>query len=124
VGIPDQDVAAYTNTDPPHPVSRATSDDRGFFRLGSLEPGSYLVRTLGNQDPEVSYIPTFSRQTLQLAEARPVEVYADDDAKDGDVRPIRGTLFSLAGFAGPIPDPQNFRVTVTLASDHCSTFRA
>jgi hypothetical protein len=117
VGIPDQDVAAYSNTEPPHFVSRARSDDRGVFRIGGLDPGSYLVRTTGNEDLEISYIPTFSRQTLQVVEARPVEVYPDDDTKDGDVRPIRGTLLSLAGFAGPIPDLQNFTVTVTLASD-------
>ena len=117
VGIPEQDVAAYTNTEPPHFVTRGRSDDRGVFRIGGLDPGSYLVRTTGNEDEELSLLPTFSRQTLRVSEARPVEVYVDYDARDADVRPIRGTLFNLSGAAAPLPDPQNFAVTVTLASD-------
>lgn len=117
VGIPDQDVAAYTNTEPPHYVTRGRSDDRGVFRIAGLEPGSYLVRTTGNEDLELSYLPTFSRQTLRVAEARPVQVYLDDETRDADVHPIRGTLFNLSGTAGPIPDSDDFNVTVTLASD-------
>lgn len=117
VGIPDQDVAAYTNTEPPHYVTRGRSDDRGVFRIAGLEPGSYLVRTTGNEDLELSYLPTFARQTLRVAEARPVQVYLDDEARDVDVRPIKGTLFNLSGAAGPLPDPQDFNVVVTLASE-------
>jgi Carboxypeptidase regulatory-like domain len=117
VGIPEQDVAAYTNTEPPRYVTRGRSDDRGVYRISGLDPGSYLVRTTGNEDMELSYLPTFGRQTLRVAEARPVQVYLDDEARDADVRPIRGTLFTLAGVAAPLPDPQNFNVTVTLASD-------
>jgi hypothetical protein len=117
VGIPEQDVAAYTDTEPPRYVTRGRSDDRGVYRISGLDPGTYLVRTTGNEDMELSYLPTFGRQTLRVAEARPVQVYLDDEARDADVRPIRGTLFTLAGIAGPLPDPQNFTVTVTLASD-------
>ena len=117
VGIPDQDVAAYTNTEPPHYVTRGRSDDRGVFRIAGLEPGSYLVRTTGNEDLEQSYLPTFSRQTLRVAEARPVQVYLDDETRDADVHPIKGTLFNLSGAVGPLPDQQDFSVTVTLASE-------
>jgi hypothetical protein len=47
-----------------------------------------------------------------------VEVYLDADARDADVHPIKGNLFTISGFAGPLPDPsQNFTVNVTLASD-------
>jgi Carboxypeptidase regulatory-like domain len=117
VGIPEQDVAAYTDTEPPRYVTRGRSDDRGVFRIGGLDPGSYLVRTTGNEDQELSFLPTFSRQTLRVNEARAVDVYVDYEARDADVRPIRGTLFNLSGTAAPLPDPQNFAVTVTLASD-------
>ena len=117
VGIPDQDVAAYTNTEPPHYVTRGRSDDRGVFRIAGLEPGSYLVRTTGNEDLEQSYLPTFSRQTLRVAEARPVQVYLDDETRDADVHPIKGSLFNLSGTVGPLPESQDFSVTVTLASE-------
>ena len=56
VGIADQDVAAYTNTEPPYVVSRATTDDRGVFRISGLYPGSYLVRTTGNRDFDIAYM--------------------------------------------------------------------
>ncbi|HEX4138094.1 MAG TPA: carboxypeptidase-like regulatory domain-containing protein [Bryobacteraceae bacterium] len=116
VGIPDQDVAAYTSSQPPVFVTRGESDDRGVFRIGGLEPGTYLVRTTGGNDDERSYLPSFSRQTLRVEEARPILVYPDEDTLDGDVRPIEGRLFMLTGSA-PLPLPGSFFVTVTLASD-------
>jgi len=115
IGIADQDVAAYTNAQPPVFVARGKSDDRGVFRIPGLEPGTYLVRSTGNNDDDHSYLPTFSRQTLRVDEARPVVVYADEDTPDADVRPIEGRLFTLTGYAAlPLG---NFTVTVTLASD-------
>jgi hypothetical protein len=116
VGIPDQDVAAYSNTQPPRFVARGKSDERGVFRIAGLEPGTYLVRTIGNNDEELSYLPTFSQQTLRVEEARPLVVYAEEDTVDGDVRPLQGKLYDLTGYV-PLPAPPNFMVTVTLASD-------
>jgi hypothetical protein len=115
-GIPDQDVAAYTNTQPPHYISRARTDDRGVFRISGLEPGTYLVRTTGSRDEDRSYLATFSRQTLRVEEARPVVVYADEDTSDGDVRPIIGNLFDFSGYA-LLPPNSSFSLTVTLASE-------
>ncbi len=57
VGIPEQDVAAYTNTEPPRFVTRGRSDDRGVYRISGLDPGSYLVRTTGNEDMELVLSP-------------------------------------------------------------------
>ena len=117
VGIADQDVAAYTDSQPPVFVARGKSDERGVFRIAGLEPGTYLIRTTGNNDDDRAYLPTFSRQTLRVEEARPVVVYPDEDSTDGDVRPIEGKLFSLTGYLPLPPPPANFLVTVTLASD-------
>jgi hypothetical protein len=116
VGIPDQEVAAYTNTQPPQYVARFKSDDRGVFRIGGLDPGSYLVRTTGGLDEDRGYLPTFARQTLRVEEARPVEAYLDEDTSDGDVRPIPGRLFDLSGSVS-VPSQPPYQVTVTLASD-------
>ena len=116
VGIPDQDVAAYTSTEPPRFVTRARSDDRGVFRISGLEPGTWLVRTTGGIDDDRSYLPTFSRQTLRVEDARPIVVYPDEDATDGDVRPIAGKLFDLSGSVA-LPNQPAFTVVVTLASD-------
>jgi hypothetical protein len=116
VGIPDQDVAAYTSTEPPRFVTRARSDDRGVFRISGLEPGTYLVRTTGGIDDDRAYLPTFSRQTLRVEDARPVVVYLDEDATDGDVRPTAGNLFNLSGSVA-LPNQPAYTVVVTLASD-------
>ena len=39
VGMPDHDVVVYRVAKPPLLVARATTDDRGIYRIGSLEPG-------------------------------------------------------------------------------------
>jgi hypothetical protein len=114
VGIPDQQVAAYTTTQPPRLVAHAKSDDRGNYRITGLEPGTYLVRTTGDPDDDVAYIPTFSRQTLRIYEARTATVYPDEDAGDGDVRPIPGQLYEISG---AVSVPPNYTVTITLASE-------
>jgi hypothetical protein len=115
VGIPDQGVAAYTATQPPQLMVRTKSDDRGIYRLAGLTPGTYLVRTTGDVDDDLSYIPTFSRRTFRVEEARPVTVYPDEDTNDGDIRPIAGPLFEISGTASP--GPGFVGTTVTLASD-------
>jgi len=87
------------------------------YRISGLDPGTYLVRTLGNNDEDRSYLPTFSRQTLRVEEAHMVTVYPEEDAADGDVRPIAGRLFEISG-AAPLPASRyGFNITVTLASD-------
>ena len=116
-GIPDHDVAAYTAGQPPRFVARAKSDDRGVFRIAGLEPGTYLVRTTGNEDEGKAYLPTFSRQTLRVEEARPVTVYPDEEARDGDVRPIPGTLFEISGSVALPASQFGFMTTIFLASD-------
>ena len=116
VGIPDQDVAAYTSAQPPILVERGKSDERGVFRIGGLVPGTYLVRSTGNLDEDRSYLPTFSRQTVRADDARAVTVYPDEDTPDADIRPIEGRLFSLSGTV-PLPRIGDFTVTVMLASD-------
>ncbi len=116
VGIPDQDVAAYTSAQPPILVERGKSDERGIFRIGELVPGTYLVRSTGDIDEDRSYLPTFSRQTVRAEDARAVTVYPDEDTPDADIRPVEGRLFSLSGTV-PLPRIGEFTVTVTLASD-------
>lgn len=119
VGIPAQDVAAYAATRPPRLVTHALTDDRGIYRIGGLEPGQYFVRTTGGSDGTVARIPTFSSQTQRVEEARAITVYADSDAKDGDIRPIAGRLFQLSGGAS-LARPGSANIggtTITLVSD-------
>ena len=119
VGLPDYDVIAYRNTQPPRPVARAKSDDRGMFRISGLEPGNYLVRTAGKQYDDVSYIPTFARESQTVGQAFPVQVELDEQVDRSDVRPATGRLFTLAVEAVTVPPnpSEPLPVTMTLASE-------
>lgn len=121
VGLPDHDVVAYRNTRPPQLLagSRARSDDRGVFRISGLEPGSYIVRTVGKQYEDSSYLPTFSRETLTLDQSFPVQVDLDTEVDRTDVRPVTGRLVSLTVDAMAIPPnpSEPLPITMTLASE-------
>ena len=112
IGFPDQDMAVYRATRPPKLVGRTKTDDRGIYRFGGLEPGSYLVRNLPRQiDEETSLLPTFHREVALVEDAAAISVTLDEQATDINVRPIFGKLCRLSGVA--LPPPQ----TLTLVSD-------
>src|SRR6266568_4861185 len=73
VGLPEHEVAAFRNTRPPRLMARAQADDRGIYRIFGLEPGNYLVRTIGRQYEDGGYLPTFFRETQRVEEAGFVE---------------------------------------------------
>jgi hypothetical protein len=114
VGLPDHEVVVYRNERPPVLVARATTDDRGVYRFLGLEPGSYLVRTVGRDYDEGSYVPTFSLQTTRTNEAYSAEVRLDQETDHVDIRPFSGRLFAVAGRAITSPPAP---MTVTLVSD-------
>jgi hypothetical protein len=116
VGLPDMEVTAYRATQPPELVARGTSDDRGVYRIPGLTPGTYLVRSAASRGEFADYLPTFARETLRVDEAHAVDVYMDDDARNVDVRPAPGRLFTLSGIVTPALLPVG-PITVTLASD-------
>jgi|SRR5580658_2625498 hypothetical protein len=100
-GLPGHEVLAYRNPKAPELMAHSTSDDRGVYRLHGLEPGTYVVRTAGNQSDEGSYLPTFSKETGKLDQARTVDLFPDQEANDMDVRPLPGRLYSLGATVNP-----------------------
>jgi len=114
VGLQEHDVVAYRNTRPPVLAARGKTDDRGVYRIGGLEPGAYLIRTVGKRYDEGDYLPTFSRETSRIDEARPIEVQLDQESIEAHVRPFSGRLLTLAGRAFTSPQTQ---VSLTLVSD-------
>jgi hypothetical protein len=114
VGLPDHEVVVYKNERPPVLVARTTTDDRGVYRFLGLEPGSYLVRTVGKEYDEGSYVPTFSRQTTRTNEAYTADVQLDRETDHVDIRPFPGRLFAVSGRVVSSPPAP---VTVTLVSD-------
>ena len=116
IGIRDFDVVAYRAVQPPVPVARGKSDDRGVYRISSLEPGTYYVRGAAHVEEDLNFIPTFAPSAVPVENARLVEVFADEEASDLDLRPLQGKLFRLSGTAVPLPEGVT-DITITLASE-------
>jgi hypothetical protein len=114
VGLPEHEVVAYRNTRPPQLVARAQADDRGIFRIPGLDPGRYLVRTVGRQYEDGGYLPTFYHETARVEEAAFLDVDLDRDTIEAKVRPFPGLLHTISGLAS---SPAGGPITIVLASD-------
>ncbi len=115
VGMPEHDVVVYRNTQPPAYINRVSSDDRGIYRFGGLEPGSYLIRTAAKTFEDGGYLPTFYKDVTVVDRARQVDVMLDQQAEDINVRPMPGRLFRVAGVATTAT--MLMPIAVTLVSD-------
>jgi hypothetical protein len=116
VGMPNCTVFVYRNTRPPEVVGRATTDDRGVYRVFGLPPGNYLARTAGIDDASGVYLPTFARESPAVGGARSTEAVLDEDSLYADVRPIAGRLVTLSGRVSS-PGIGGVQATVTLVSE-------
>jgi hypothetical protein len=116
VGLPDHDIVIYRLARPPLLASRATTDDRGIFRVPGLEPGTYVARTTAKVYEEGGYLPTFFHDVSTVDQARWLEVTLDAQVEDVAIRPHPGRLFRLSGVAS-CPRLNDLVTTVTLVSD-------
>lgn len=116
VGIADHEVVVYRVTKPPQLVSNVTTDDRGMYRIGGLEPGTYLVRTVARVFEEMSYVPTFFKDVSAVDQARTIDVTLDQQADDVSIHPMPGHLFQFGGVA-TCPQMRDAAITLTLVSD-------
>jgi len=115
VGLPDHEVVAMSNTRPPRMLAKAQADDRGMYRISGLDPGTYLVRTVGRVYEEGGYLPTFYRETARVDEAGMVDALLDQETTNIKVRPFPGKLFTISGTVSN--SLINNAVIVTLVSD-------
>ena len=112
VGLPEHDVVAYRAARPLELAGRGRTDDRGRYRISSLEPGRYLVRSVAKQYEDGGYLPTFYRETQRIDSAVSVDVELDQQIDYVNLRPLPGRLFVIRGQV--LPPAQ---VNVTLLSD-------
>ncbi len=98
VATPGMLVVAYRARLPLRSAGSATSDDRGVFRIHSLDPGKYWVRS-GAQtlDDGSGWLPTFGPQAREVRDARMHQVTVDTDTTDADISPEPGALFRIGG---------------------------
>ena len=107
VGIPDWPVHLYTAKKPVRRVAEIKTDDRGNFRLGALDPGTYVVRAgAGVLDEYTSLLPTYYKYGTALSTAESFRLRLGDTAQDLTLRPVKGKLLEISGVLGPpyIPD--------------------
>ena len=97
VGLPDDEVAVYTNTRPPRLLARASTDDRGVYRLSGLRPGSYLIRSLAKVFDDESYLPTFYRDSVLVDQAHAIDVALDREVEHMDFHAAAGRLYTVSG---------------------------
>jgi large repetitive protein len=115
VGLPEHDVVVYRNTQPPVYVNRVSSDDRGIYRFGGLDPGTYLIRTTAKTYEDGGYLPTFFKDVTAVDQALQVEALLDQQTEEINVRPMPGRLFKVAGVATTAN--MLMPISVTLVSD-------
>jgi hypothetical protein len=97
VGLPEHEVAVYANTRPPRLLERTHTDDRGAYRLGSLRPGSYFIRSLAKTYDDESYLPTFYGDSPLAGEAHAIQVKLDEEVEHMDFHASTGHLYTVSG---------------------------
>ena len=114
VGLPEHEVGVYTATRPPRLLAHAPTDDRGVYRLGSLRPGRYLIRSLAKTYDDESYLPTFYRDSPLADQAHAIEVKLDEEVEHMDFHPATGRLYTVSG---RVNTAYVSAVEVTISSD-------
>jgi hypothetical protein len=115
IGLPEHEVAAYRLRTPPELVRTVKANERGEYRIYGLEPGSYVVRTIGKQYDDGAYLPTYSREAGEMRNAVRVDLLPEQQLEHVDVRPAPGRLFSVrVGAGGFTPGAE---ITITMAGD-------
>ena len=98
VGIPDWPVHLYTAAKPVRHIAETKTDDRGNYRIGELEAGSYVVRSgPGQLEDETPLRPTYYKYGTALENAEAVRVRVGETQPDVVMRPVKGRLIVLAG---------------------------
>ena len=115
IGLPEHEVAAYRLRTPPELVRTVKANERGEYRVYGLEPGSYVVRTIGKQYDEGAYLPTYGREAVEMRDAVRVDLLPEQQVEHVDVRPAPGRLLSVLVDTGE-SFPPGAEITITMAS--------
>jgi hypothetical protein len=116
IGIPRWQVRLYTTRKPMRHVAHAITDDRGEFRIGELNTGSYEVRSApGPLEDKTTVFATYSEAAVELTHAVPVHALVGETAKNIAIRPVKGKLLTLSGTLQAPGWPG--RATLTLITD-------
>ena len=119
IGIAGWPVSLYNARAPLRRVAQGTTDDRGNFRIGELDPGAYIVRSGGGGLEDAStLVPTYYKYGTAVATAEPVRVRLGETQGFVVIHTVEGQLFELTGdVAVPADFPRNRPIHLTLITD-------
>ena len=112
IGIPGWPVSVYTARQPIRRIAQATTDDRGNFRVGEMEAGTYLVRSGGGGLEDAStLVPSYYKYGTAIAGAESVRVRLGETQGYVVIHTVEGKLFELPGEM-TAPDKRPVRLTL------------
>ena len=116
IGIPHWQVHLYASGRSLRHSAQTETDDRGDYRFGALDPGTYLVRSgAGPLEDKTTVVATYSRAAVELKDAFPTSVRVGQTQPRVTVSPVKGRLFTVSGqFLAP---PKDGYATLTLITD-------
>ncbi len=115
IGIAGWAVNLYTARQPMRRVAVTMTDDRGNFRVGELEAGSYLVRAGGGGLEDAStVVPSYYKYGTSVAGAEPVRVRLGETQGFVLIHTVEGQLFDINGY---VAAPDKSQVRVSLITD-------
>jgi hypothetical protein len=99
VGIPEWPVHIYTAQKPVRRIAQTKTDDRGNYRIGELDAGTYIVRTgPGALEDESYLLPTWFKFGTAVESAEPMRVRVGETQTDIVLRPTKGRMIEISGF--------------------------
>lgn len=118
IGIPDLPVHVYTARKPVRRVAEGKTDDRGIFRVGGLDAGTYIVRSgAGQLEDDSGVLPTYYKYGGSVDSAERVHVRLGETQPDILIRPQRGGLMTVSGILSPPPQHPDWPVRLTVITD-------
>ena len=112
IGIAGWPLNVYTARQPIRRIAQGTADDRGNFRIGELNAGTYIVRSGGGGLEDAStLVPSYYRFGTTVQSADPVRVRLGETANFVVIHTVEGRLFEVSGDL-TAPDKKNVKLTL------------
>ena len=112
IGIAGWPLNVYTARQPIRRIAQGTADDRGNFRIGELNAGTYIVRSGGGGLEDAStLVPSYYRYGTAVLAAEPVRVRLGETANFVVIHTVEGHLFEITGEL-TAPDKKNVKLTL------------
>jgi len=115
IGIPGWPINVYTARQPIRRIAQGMTDDRGDFRIGELDPGTYIVRSGGGGlEDATTLVPSYYKYGTAVSSAEPVRVRLGETQAFVVIHTVEGNLFELTG---DVIAPEKRGVKLTLITD-------